>query len=173
VFENFRCQNKVGVLAKSGCRARITARSADKGRTLVGRRRHRSNSRAPRRYRTALVLLRKPIEIRHLVSRRAYPADHKSLMNLAFSVKNSGFSNPRDGKFAQAANDNPLKMMDVGSLSGDPTPGSNFATLRALEPVGYPQAGRLRKNPLSYAKECVPAESFRCDRATPSRGRSR
>jgi hypothetical protein len=57
-------------------------------------------------------------------------------MNLAFSVKNSRFSNPRDRKFAQAANDNPLKMMDVGSLSGDPTPGSNFAALRALGPVG-------------------------------------
>ena len=44
-----------------------------------------------------------------LVSCRAYPADHKSLMNLAFSAKNSGFSNPCGGKFAQAANDNPLK----------------------------------------------------------------
>jgi len=57
-------------------------------------------------------------------------------MNLAFSAKNGGFSSPCGGKFAQAADDNPLKMMDVGSLSGDPTPGSNFATLRALGPVG-------------------------------------
>jgi hypothetical protein len=53
-----------------------------------------------------------------------------------FSAKNSGFSNPCGGKFDQAAIGNSLKMMDVGSLSGDPTPGSNFATLRALGPVG-------------------------------------
>ena len=49
-FENFPCQNKVTVLAKAGCCARMTARSGDKGRTLIGRRRHRSNSRAPGRY---------------------------------------------------------------------------------------------------------------------------
>jgi hypothetical protein len=29
-FENFPCQNKVSVLAKAGCCARMTARSADK-----------------------------------------------------------------------------------------------------------------------------------------------
>jgi hypothetical protein len=71
-----------------------------------------------------------------------------SLMNLVFSAKNSGFSNPCGGKFAQAANDNPLKMMDVGSLSGDPTPGSNFAALRVLEPIGCAQEADGSKNPL-------------------------
>ena len=69
------------------------------------------------------------------MSRRANPVDHKSLRNLAFSAKNSRFSNPCDGKFAQAAIGNPLKTMDVDALSGDPTPGSNFATLPALGPL--------------------------------------
>jgi len=53
-------------------------------------------------------------------------------MNLAFSAKNNRFSNPCGRKFAQAANDNPLKMMDVGSLSANGIPGSKFAALRAL-----------------------------------------
>jgi hypothetical protein len=57
------------------------------------------------------------------VSRRTYRADYKSLINLEFSAKNSGFSIPCGGKFARAAIGDPLKMMDVGSLSGDPTPG--------------------------------------------------
>ena len=60
-----------------------------------------------------------------------------SLMNLMFSAKNSGFFNPFDGKFAQATDDNPLKMMDVGPLSGDPTPRFEF---RDSARVG---AGRL------------------------------
>jgi hypothetical protein len=58
------------------------------------------------------------------------------LINWAYSAKNSGFSNPCGGKFAQAANDNPLKIMDAGPLSGTGTPGLNFATLCALGPVG-------------------------------------
>jgi hypothetical protein len=35
-FENFQCQNKVGVLAKAGCCARKTARSADKDELWSG-----------------------------------------------------------------------------------------------------------------------------------------
>jgi hypothetical protein len=90
---------------------------------------------------------RKPVDSEHLVSRRAYRADRKSLMDLVFSAKNSGISNCAAGKLAQAINDNPLKMMDVGSLSGDPTPGSNFAALRALAQRGSWQNSVLSKNP--------------------------
>ena len=81
------------------------------------------------------------------MSRRANPVDHKSLRNLAFSAKNSRFSNPCDGKFAQAAIGNPLKTVDVGALSGDPTPGSNFAALRALDVAVARSRRRRRETP--------------------------
>jgi hypothetical protein len=57
------------------------------------------------------------------------------LTNLAFSAKNSGFSDPRGGKFDQAANDNPLKMMNVGSLSGKQDPRFEFRGFARVGPL--------------------------------------
>jgi hypothetical protein len=82
------------------------------------------------------------------VSHRAYLADHKCLANLAFSAKNSRFSNPWGGKFDQAANDNPLKMMDVGSLSGKQDPRFEFGGTARVGPLRLPADPRdSRKTP--------------------------
>ena len=106
-FENLPCQNKVSVLAKAGCCARMTSAVRRQGTNSGRAASVKFTSAAPFRERR-FVFLRKPIEIRALrVSRWIYAADRMSLMNLVFSAKNSGFSNPFDGKFAQATDDNP------------------------------------------------------------------
>src|SRR5215469_11642279 len=72
-FENFRCQNESGRTRESRLLRAEDRATRGQGRTLVRRRRHQSNSRAPRRYRTALVFLRKPIEIRALSETPGHP----------------------------------------------------------------------------------------------------
>src|SRR5215470_8008020 len=72
-FENFRCQNKVSVLAKAGCCARMTARSADKRRTLVGRRRHRPIHERRADIEQRSFFCANLLKSTHLVSRWVYP----------------------------------------------------------------------------------------------------
>jgi hypothetical protein len=54
------------------------------------------------------------------------------------------FSNPWGGKFDQAANDNPLKMMDVGSLSGKQDPRFEFRGTARVGPLRF--AARFSRN---------------------------
>ena len=85
----------------------------------------------------------------HLESRsRLHLAGDKSLIDLAYQATAGSFPHLCVGKFAQAAIGNPLKMIDVGSPPGALTPGSNFATLRAMARCGCGGEAGLRGNPL-------------------------
>jgi len=126
---------KVGVLAKAGCCARKTARPADKDELWSGdvgiSQIHERRAVIERRSFFCANLLKSE----HLVRRRATRGPQVFDLFGIFGQKQR-ISNPCGRKFAQFANDNPFKMMDVGSLSGNGSPSSNFAALRALRPVG-------------------------------------
>jgi hypothetical protein len=62
--------------------------------------------------------------------------DNKPLIDVGFSGRKGVFQICASGKFAEPAIGNPLKMMDVGSLSINTIPNSNFAALRALAQRG-------------------------------------
>ena len=53
----------------------------------------------------------------------ALPRGRQAFDRFGFFRQSRGFPDACVGKLGQAAIGNPLKMMDVGSLSGDPTPG--------------------------------------------------
>ena len=103
-FENFRCQNESGRTRESRLLRAEDRATRGQGRTLVRRRRHQSNSRAPRRYKNgASFFCANLLKSEHLVRRRATRGPQVFDLFGIFGQKQR-ISNPCGRKFAQFAN---------------------------------------------------------------------